>query len=123
MFQNMNKTTSILAIIFLLTACGLQDGDDKMNLVIYSAEGDLEGVEEFITKVDDVNFVSLKGGTPLNSAVHNGHLDIVRFLIENGASCSYKDGNDKTALAVAIEQNHKEVQMYLQALPECANET
>lgn len=123
MFQNMNKTTSILAIIFLLTACGLQDGDDKMNLVIYSAEGDLEGVEEFITKVDDVNFVSLKGGTPLNSAVHNGHLDIVRYLIENGASCSYKDRNDKTALAVAIEQNHKEVQMYLQALPECGNET
>ena len=90
-----------------------------MNLAIYSGEGNIEKVTEYIPKVSTLNYKSLKGETPLNSAVYNGHLDVVKLLIREGASCIYKDDYGRTAYETAVEQNQLEVRNYLESLNEC----
>lgn len=90
-----------------------------MNLTIQSADGNIEKVKGLAGKVSNLNFVSLKGETPLNAASYNGHVEVVEFLIANGADCQYKDSYGKTAYETAVEQNQLEVQLYLQSQETC----
>lgn len=117
--ETMTRFLLLVASAFLLVACGFVNGDNKMNLTMQSADGNIEKVKELVGKVRNVNFVSLKGETPLNAASHNGHVEVVKFLIANGADCQYKDGYGKTAYETAVEQNQSEVQSYLQSQETC----
>lgn len=116
----MNCKSTIFLTIVALTSCGFVDGDDRMNLVIQSRDGNIGGVKEYLSKVSDVNFISLKGDSPLNSAVHNGHLDIVQLLIENGALCSFADESGKTAIDIAAENGKLEIQKYFRSVKGCS---
>lgn len=49
------------------------------------------------------------GWTPLYSACHCGHLDVVRLLLEKGADLNKVDTNDWTALYVACWHGHLDV--------------
>jgi ankyrin repeat protein len=53
------------------------------------------------------------GVTPLLASVLNGHLPIVKCLIQNGADVNQAAKNGMTALAVAIEINSPEVAKFL----------
>ncbi|GAB1267129.1 hypothetical protein NBRC116493_03820 [Aurantivibrio infirmus] len=117
----MSKTIlPVIALSVFLYGCGADDTDDRMNLAIYSGDGNLEGVQKYMPKVSTLNYVSLKGSTPLHSAAHNGHLEMVKILISNGASCDYENSEGKTALVVAIEQKQSKVQRYLQTINGCS---
>jgi ankyrin repeat protein len=48
-----------------------------------------------------------RGWTPLNAAASNGHLDVVKYLLEKGADTSCKVG--RTPLARAAASGHLEV--------------
>lgn len=106
----------------MVVACGLYDPDDRMNLAIYSGRGDIEKVKEYIPKVSTLNYRSVKGETPLNSAAYNGHLEVVKILIHEGASCLYEDEYGKTAYETAVEQDQVEVQKYLLSIGECTSQ-
>ena len=43
------------------------------------------------------------------NASYNGHLEIVKFLIENGADINIKNNDGKTALDFAEENDYKNI--------------
>ena len=49
------------------------------------------------------------GSTMLHAAAHGGHVEIVNFLLDNGAFISTVDGVNLTALPIAAENGHLEV--------------
>lgn len=61
----------------------------------------------------DIPFSEIKskfwGATMLYAAAHGGHLEVVRFLLENGAFISTESDVHLTALQVAAENGHVEV--------------
>ena len=50
-----------------------------------------------------------KGPSPLMRAAFWGRLEVVKLLIEHGASVNYQDNKQETALMTAAERGHKEV--------------
>lgn len=102
-------------ILLTLPLIGCVDEtNNEMNLVIGAANGDLAKVQEYTAKLDSVNFISLKGDTPLGTAVYNGNLEIVRFLIKSGAIVDYKNAEGKSAIDIAKDKGHDEIYRYLQ---------
>lgn len=54
--------------------------------------------------------------TPLHIAASEGNVEIVRFLMQNGAGIHVKDRNGHTPLMCAIENGHEKV---IEALVKC----
>ncbi len=57
----------------------------------------------------DVNAAMMLGETALHIAAKNGHAEIVKFLIENGADINVKRGYGRTALIEAVADGHTEI--------------
>ncbi|VVC27339.1 Ankyrin repeat-containing domain,Ankyrin repeat [Cinara cedri] len=80
--------------------------------------GDLDTVKEQLQRLTrengnwDVNNVS-NGRTMLHKACDFGHLDIVEYLIQNGADINKKDNFGITPLLCALWENHLSVAKYL----------
>ena len=49
-----------------------------------SAKGDVAEVKRLLSAGTNVNARDEYGGTPLNKAIHNGHLEVVKILIAAG---------------------------------------
>ncbi|XP_050530350.1 myotrophin-like [Daktulosphaira vitifoliae] len=80
--------------------------------------GDLETVKEQIQKFAKENSDwnvnnSTNGRTLLHKACDYGHLDIVEYLIQNGANIDKKDNFGITPLLCALWENHLKVAKYL----------
>lgn len=67
-------------------------------------------IEEKKINKDEKNFF---GETPLHVAVKLGHLDIVKYLIENGANKNAYNKIGYTPLRIAIEKDNREIKDYL----------
>eukprot|EP00435_Cladocopium_sp_Y103_P071630 s57_g38.t1 len=52
----------------------------------------------------------------LRSAPRNGHLDVVRFLLESGACCHLTDEAGKTALGLASQHGFADIARFLSEL-------
>ncbi|KAL4135538.1 hypothetical protein QTP88_007144 [Uroleucon formosanum] len=80
--------------------------------------GDLDTVKEQLQRLAkengdwDINNVS-NGRTMLHKACDYGHLDIVEYLIQNGADINKKDNFGITPLLCALWENHFKVAKYL----------
>ena len=61
---------------------------------------DPEGLRARVGKGAGVTVVSNNGWTPLNFAANNGHVDVVRLLLEKGADIESKD-NDHSQMPLA----------------------
>jgi len=72
------------------------------NALIHAAStGDLEGVQEVLRQqTPEINSSTLLEA--LNRATLNGHLEVVKFLLENGADVHGRGGNGNTPLHCAI---------------------
>jgi uncharacterized protein len=57
----------------------------------------------------------LSGRTPLMGAAVNGHLDLVKLLVNYGANIKAMDKDGKTATNWAQEMNHTEIVSFLDA--------
>ena len=51
--------------------------------------------------------------TPLQISSKNGHLEMVKFLVENGANTSRRTGEGKTPKELAKEETHEDIVEYL----------
>jgi ankyrin repeat protein len=79
--------------------------------------GDTTRVKELLARVPDihkigidyVNATSSNGSTPLHYAAYNGHTDVVKLLLENGADPSIKDNTGKTTADIARENGRIEI--------------
>jgi hypothetical protein len=76
--------------------------------------GDLEGVKSAVGQGAAVDFKGQSGFTPLNAAARNGHLEIVKYLVEHGADIDKSDNSrDKTPLLAASFKGHFDIVKYL----------
>lgn len=78
------------------------DKYDLTALHYSSAKGNIEIVNHLLSQNDiDPNPQDIHGSTPLDLAVANGHIDVVKSLLKKGADPNIKDQNGKTALHIA----------------------
>jgi ankyrin repeat protein len=66
-----------------------------------------------ISEGADIQQAGLMKDTPLQRAAHNGHLQTVRFLVENGAEVDALDMGENTALHWAAMRGHVEIVNFL----------
>ena len=67
-------------------------------LLVAAGKGDLAKVKELVTQGADVNGQSLASSTPLIEATYNGRIEVVKYLLENGANPNVMKKDGATAL-------------------------
>lgn len=84
--------------------------DDPATFALWHAAetGELAALESLLPRVD-VNACNEHGVTALMRAAQNGHVRIVRALLQNGADANIKRNDKFTALALAAFFGHTEV--------------
>ena len=69
---------------------------------------------KYLNKVTEINDVDISTGlTPLLYAINNSRIEIVKFLIENGADIEAEDTEGKTSLILSVENDDIEKVKYL----------
>ena len=70
-------------------------------------------------KADDSYLCSKQ--TPLHLACTKGQLDMVKYLVENGADLYHTDKNNSTSLMIASNRGHQGIVQYLLSLDDISN--
>ena len=102
----------VSSLILLLSGCGA----NNEALHIPAGKGDLASIQQELAKGADVNAKDAAEQTPLMYASESGRLDIVKYLVENGADVNAKSFNKRargTALIYASSNNRVDVMNYL----------
>lgn len=86
------------------------------DLIYWSRIGRLFKVKLAINNGADLNEIGPSGTTALHDAAINGHLDVVRLLVEQGADVGLRCREGFTALELAREAGCDEVTAYLETL-------
>ena len=68
-----------------------------------AANGDVRCLEDLKFQGGDFNMADYDGRTPLHLACCEGHVDAVRYLLENGASVHVTDRFNQTPLDNAVK--------------------
>jgi ankyrin repeat protein len=78
-----------------------------MNLIVASQKGDLRSVHEAIARGENINHTEIHNvGTALFAASKHNHLQVMHYLLVNGADTEKGDENSDTPLIAAISRNH-----------------
>lgn len=89
---------------------------DQFNFLYHAGKGDISELQNlYHTKHIDINFSGKKGFTALHKAAWNGHLEVIKLLIEWGA-ISKKNDYGETPLEAAKEANNEHIISYLSSL-------
>jgi ankyrin repeat protein len=84
------------------------------NLIEAAKEGDLSGVQNAIKNGADIECQDELKKTPLENAAENGHLKIVKYLIEKNANVeACNECPSKPPLCAAASNNHLDIVKYL----------
>ena len=67
-----------------------------------SRSGCMVMLEEIVRGLEDLNRLSKQGVSALHYAVYDGRIDVIRFLLENGADVNIRDKRDCTPLHQAV---------------------
>lgn len=83
----------------------------KQKSIFYLAKvGEKNAVQKIIEKGEcDINEKDFKGYSPLMYASYNGHIEMTRYLIENGADVNSSDLSGNTVLMGASFKGHFEI--------------
>ncbi|KAG9341347.1 hypothetical protein JZ751_019452 [Albula glossodonta] len=83
------------------------EGYQIMNVLLAAYRGDVQSLRRYFLSGADVNAVDYDGRSPLHVAASEGHVEVIRFLIENaGAHISTNDRWGNTPLQEAVRNNH-----------------
>ena len=89
---------------------------EELNLIKFSEDGNFKEVRAILESLPIEINIDVKddnGLTPLMCATRNGHLNVVQYLIKEGANPNIKNNEGKTALDLAEENGCKEVAEFL----------
>jgi hypothetical protein len=101
-----------LGLVFAFFLAQAGELDDA--LLTAARKGDLAAVQEAVKKGASLEAKTRYGVTPLYYAATGGHIDVVRWLAEQGADINVADTFYKApALVFAIQRKHTEVALYL----------
>jgi hypothetical protein len=85
------------------------NGELDKKLLEVVKRGNAYKVIEFLREGANVNTRDEDGLTPLHNAAANGHLDVVKLLLEKGADPALRSNGDWTPLDIARALGHAEV--------------
>lgn len=115
----MRKLIFLLSVTLLLISCTSKSGE---NLIKAVKANDFEKVKRIVT-AENVNSTDETGGTPAIWASYNGNIEILDFLVKNGADVRKKGligiNTDKfpkiydTTLSAAAGEGHLGIVRYL----------
>ena len=86
----------------------------ETHLILAAREGNLQKVIDLVANgalIDQSN--DDEKHTPMHDAAANGHLDVIRYLVEAGADMEREDYFGSTPLLRAAQQGHTNVVSYL----------
>jgi hypothetical protein len=99
-----------IALPLFASALALYAGDANDDLLAASRAGDLAAVKSLIEKGAAVETKTPYGQTPLYLAAMNGHEEVVRFLLDKGATTDVRDTFYKAPmLGFVLQRKHWEV--------------
>lgn len=95
----------------------LSSSQKRSSLYFLAKIGDVKAVDELLQKGQhDINERDFKGYSPLMYAAYHGHVELVRFLLQNGADPNSMDFNGNTILMGVCFKGHEEIiRLLLQA--------
>lgn len=95
----------------------LEGGDGAIHFL--SRKGKVDELKALVSRGADVNLTGQFLRTPIHVAVIEGHLEILRFLVEQ-AQANYRllDADSRSPLDLAQEMNRAEIVEYLVSLPQ-----
>ncbi|ODM88846.1 Ankyrin-3 [Orchesella cincta] len=90
-----------------------KDASGKSSLHIAAINGHKSMVEVLLGQGAEIDAIDKELWTPLICAAQAGHLDVVRLLVESGASPLAKNVKGHSAIWFAAAENHNDVLSYL----------
>lgn len=94
----------------------LNKKEEELKLIKFSEDGNFKEVRAILESLPieiNIDAQDDNGLTPLMCATRNGHLNVVQYLIKEGANPNIKNNEGKTALDLAEENRHEEVAEFL----------
>ena len=119
-FATMVLLPLLFVCLFLIASSFARAFDKDRNLIKATINEDMDKVITLIEKGADVNVQDRdeiahyrRESTPIIIASERGNLEIVRYLVKNGADVNFIDACDGTALMEASESGNLEIVKYL----------
>jgi ankyrin repeat protein len=114
MIRNVSVRCFLLVSVGLLWLSACSDSHTSDALVVAARDGNVAGVRAAIAAGANVNACASWEGcdTALALAAVNGHLDVVKILVDNGALLNNRS---PTPLYIAADFGHLDVVKYLQS--------
>jgi Ankyrin repeats (3 copies) len=100
----------LIALLVFASALAVLGGDANQDLLSASRAGDLATVKAAVENGAAIETKTAYGQTPLYLAAMNGHEEVVRFLLDKGASSDVQDTFYKASmLGFVLDRKHWEV--------------
>eukprot|EP00919_Chromeraceae_sp_WS-2016_P008024 GHVR01018962.1.p1 GENE.GHVR01018962.1~~GHVR01018962.1.p1 ORF type:complete len:165 (-),score=36.01 GHVR01018962.1:267-761(-) len=89
--------------------------DETLDMIECARHGEMDELLSYLERGMDVNYVDKYNNTALHKASANGHLDIVKLLVDTYKAKSIPNQSGNTPLNWAVQNRHKEVVRFLLA--------
>ena len=89
-------------------------------LIYWSGIGRVFKVKIALNSGSDLNEIGPFGTAALHDAASNGHFEVVRLLVEQGADVALRSQSGRTALELAREAGRAEIVAYLESIAKSA---
>ena len=80
--------------------------NSKHSLFFHAQNGNIEGIEYFLSKKCSVDVQDMYGWTALMCATFEGHYNAVKYLLSKGAKVDIQNGQGLSALDIAVKQKN-----------------
>uniref|UniRef100_A0A668APN2 E3 ubiquitin-protein ligase MIB2 n=1 Tax=Myripristis murdjan TaxID=586833 RepID=A0A668APN2_9TELE len=107
--ENPNESGSTVISVLEKLLAQSTEQDNPSRLVIEAAHGSASKVRELVQKYPDKVDIKNQGKTALQVAAHQGHMEVVKALLQANSSIEVKDEDGDTALHYTAFGNQAEI--------------
>uniref|UniRef100_A0A3Q4I4A5 E3 ubiquitin-protein ligase MIB2 n=1 Tax=Neolamprologus brichardi TaxID=32507 RepID=A0A3Q4I4A5_NEOBR len=107
--ENPNESGSTVISVLEKLLSQSTEQDNPSRLVIEAAHGSASKVRELVQKYPDKVDIKNQGKTALQVAAHQGHMEVVKALLQANSSVEVKDEDGDTALHYTAFGNQAEI--------------